>query len=97
MSKIYMTIWRAKWTCDGSDTPLEMAEKLEEQAQYLRALHADGIKLREPMTDDYAFLETEDAAIAEKWGIPEDEDWDEEEEYDEETEVKDAEEKDAAE
>lgn len=47
---------RAKWTMDESETMDEMAEKLEQKAEYIRDLKEEGWKLEDSVQDDYAIL-----------------------------------------
>jgi hypothetical protein len=47
---------RAKWTMDGSETMDEMAEKLEQKAEYIRDLKEEGWELEDSVQDDYAIV-----------------------------------------
>jgi hypothetical protein len=47
---------RAKWTMDESETMDEMAEKLEQKAEYIRDLKEEGWELEDSVQDDYAIL-----------------------------------------
>lgn len=47
---------RAKWLMDGAKDLAECARMLEDEAHRLRALHEQGWRLAEPVTDDYGFL-----------------------------------------
>lgn len=47
---------RAKWTMDESETMDEMAEKLEQKAEYIRDLKQEGWELEDSVQDDYAIL-----------------------------------------
>ncbi len=67
----YETIFRCKWLGDGAKTVAEIADRLREAARELDEMAEAGIALREEMQDDYAFLETEDAAVAERFGLQE--------------------------
>jgi hypothetical protein len=66
---VYETIWRAKGTVDGATTVGEMVEKLVEAGQYLLELEAAGVTVDHEVTDDYAYLVTDDAAVAERFGF----------------------------
>ena len=66
---IYETIWRAKWTTDGATTIGEMIEQLLGAAKGLREMEAAGIMLDQPVDDDYAYLVTDDAAVAKEFGL----------------------------
>lgn len=81
--KKFEGLWRAKWTTDGSETIAEMSAKLRAQADYLDEMAAAGVVLSHEVGDDYAFLETNDPAVAEKYGFHE-EDNDDEDECDDE-------------
>lgn len=69
----YELIWRNKWLTAEAKTMREMAEMLENAANHLRELAADGVVLREgdSTSDDYAFLETDDPEVAAKHGFHE--------------------------
>jgi hypothetical protein len=49
-------IIRAKWIMDGATTLAEAAAKLREFADELDRKHAEGWTLRQPVEDDYGFL-----------------------------------------
>ena len=49
-------IVRAKWTMDEAESMEEMAEKLEQKAEYIRELEQEGWELETEVKDDYAFL-----------------------------------------
>jgi len=66
---IYETIWRAKWTTDGAATIGQMIEQLLGAAKGLREMEAAGITLDHEVTDDYAYLITDDAAVAQEFGL----------------------------
>ena len=66
---LYESIWRAKWTVDGATTVGEMVEKLVEAGQYLLELEAAGVTVDHAVEDDYAYLLTDDAAVAERFGF----------------------------
>jgi hypothetical protein len=66
---IYETIWRAKWTVDGATTVGEMVKKLVEAGQYLLELEAAGVSVDHEVTDDYAYLLTDDPAGAQQFGF----------------------------
>lgn len=78
----YETIFRCKWLGDGAKTVAEIADHLREAARELDEMAEAGIALRAEMQDDYAFLETEDAEVAERFGL-------EQIEYEEEPEPED--------
>lgn len=70
-TKLYEGLWRAKWTTDGAKTLEEAAEKLEQAAAGLRELSRDGVIFRQPVEDDYGYLETADPDVAKKHGLSE--------------------------
>lgn len=49
-------IIRAKWTMDGARTLDEAIRKLRVFISYLKALKREGWELRDPVQDDYGFL-----------------------------------------
>lgn len=80
MTQTYETTIRAKGMFDDCETLEQMAERAEAEAKVLRDMHAAGLTLRDTVTDDYAFVETDDKDAAEKFQMheaEEDEDDDE--------------------
>ena len=69
--KKYELCWRAKWSCDGAQTIAEMVEALKRRIEYLEDLDSAGCNLREPISDDYAFIETDDEAVAVRFNLQE--------------------------
>lgn len=67
----FESIIRGKWLYDGCANLEEMATRLDAMAVTLRAMHVDGIKVNQVVEDDYAFISTDDAIIAEKYGLHE--------------------------
>jgi hypothetical protein len=67
---IYEAVWRAKGTVDGATTVGEMVKKLVEAGQYLLDLEAAGVTVDHEVDDDYAYLVTDDPAVAEQFGFP---------------------------
>ena len=55
-AKTIEILWGAKHLCYGCETIADMAKALEEAAADLRAMAADGVKLTEPVHDDFAYL-----------------------------------------
>lgn len=47
---------RAKWTMDESETMDEMAERLEQKAEYIRELKEEGWELEDSVQNDYAII-----------------------------------------
>lgn len=79
MTQTYDTLIRAKGMFDDCETLEEMAQRAEDMAKELRDMHAAGITLRDTVQDDYAFCETDNKEVAEKFKMNEaDEDEDEE-------------------
>lgn len=76
---MFETIWRAKWTCDGCKTIKAMSKRLRQEADALDKMAADGVKLRDEVSDDYAWLEVSDPKIAKKYKMEKSEDMDEDE------------------
>lgn len=50
---------RAKWTMDGAETVDQAIDKFEYRADQLRALKEAGWEIRDPVTDDYAYIRRE--------------------------------------
>jgi hypothetical protein len=48
---------RARWTMDGATTIDEAVEKLDGYIEYLKSLKEEGWELREPVNDDWGFLQ----------------------------------------
>lgn len=65
----FETIFRCKGLVDDCKTLSEMAAALENAAKEIREMEADGVRLREAVADDYAFLVTTDATVAKKHGL----------------------------
>jgi hypothetical protein len=77
----YDVIMRGKWIWDGHQdadgeaaappaaTVAEMIECLEGRIADLRELQDAGVVLASPVQDDYAFLVTENPAVAERFGF----------------------------
>lgn len=74
----YETIIRCKWLGEGATTLAEIAERLRAEADHLQEMHDAGLTLAGPMEDDYAFVGTDDAELAARFDIPENEDEDDE-------------------
>lgn len=76
----FMDIWRNKFLTLDAQSIDDMIAVLQEAADTLKAMRADGVVL-DPAggtADDYAYLVTTDPEIAKKYGMhPEDEFWDE--------------------
>lgn len=70
-AKVYDTIWRAKWTCDGAKTLSEAAAMLRAAADDLEAMEKDGLQLEQEIGNDYAFIVTIDPALAKKYNMQE--------------------------
>ena len=49
-------IVRAKWTMDEAESMEEMAERLEQKAEYVRELQQEGWELETEVQNDYAIL-----------------------------------------
>ncbi len=80
-AETYEYLWRAKWTADGAETLDDMASMLEDAAKGLREMAETGkVWLAQPVQDDYAFILTEDAETAKRFGFNELEDEEDEEE-----------------
>ena len=73
----YMTVWQNRYLTCNAQSVAEMAAGLAEAAKLLQEMSDDGVQLECGVDDDYAFLVTEDATVAEKHGMePEmEEDW----------------------
>ncbi len=65
----YEGVWRAKGIAEEAATMDELIQRLEEEAEQLREMKAAGVKLSRPVEDDYAFLTTEDAKVAKRYGF----------------------------
>ncbi|HXB02417.1 MAG TPA: hypothetical protein VNV15_06330 [Opitutaceae bacterium] len=65
--KRFELIVRAKWSFDGATTIPEMIAAMENRIAYLRQLDAAGTTLQGPVTDDYAFLYTDNPSVAKKF------------------------------
>lgn len=61
--------FRAKGLIDGCTSIAQMADALEQAAQWLRQAHADGITLDSGVDDDYALLITSDPALARRYDM----------------------------
>lgn len=79
MTQTYDTLIRAKGMFDGCETLEQMAQRADDIAKELREMHAAGITLRDTVTDDYAFCETDNKEVAEKFKMDESEDGDDDE------------------
>jgi len=71
MNNGYEMIWRNKWLTSNAKSIGEMSEILQESADILRKMEADGVVLNTDggTEDDYAFLITNDHEVAEKYGM----------------------------
>ncbi len=58
------TILRGKWIYDGSKTIDDMVECLRREIRLLSDLKNDGWRLKDEVSDDYAFLEREPVNLA---------------------------------
>jgi hypothetical protein len=69
----YQLNWRNKLLTAEATTILEMADALQAAAGELRAMHAKGVVLEEDsdMVGDWAFLGTNDPAVAKEFGFDE--------------------------
>lgn len=65
----FETTVRGKWMYEDCVTPAEMAQRADAAASGLRALAADGVWLKHPVSDDHALLFTDDAKIAKRHGM----------------------------
>jgi hypothetical protein len=70
----YEFSWRCKWLADEAESIPQMVQKLRQAADELEEMHGAGVVLDNPVRDDYAFLSTEDPAVAERFGFYEVED-----------------------
>jgi hypothetical protein len=68
MMRYELTI-RAKWLLDGCKTLTDAANALEIYAALLRSMEAAGLQLDDEIHDDYGFVYTEDAAIAQRFDM----------------------------
>lgn len=68
MSK-YESIWRCKWSCDGSKTIDDMIKALGSDIKYLREMKQSGIELASEIVDDYGVLITDDQNVAAEFGM----------------------------
>lgn len=78
----FITLWRNKWLTSDAKSIDEMIAKLSGAADELRAMKADGVVLDPEggTSDDYAYLVTDNPAIAAKYGMEDERDvWGEEE------------------
>lgn len=76
----YSTTLRGKWIYDGCTSLDEMRDRLIDQINELSEMIKAGIELgTDEVCDDYAFLYTEDEAVAEKFGFNEEEEFEEDE------------------
>ncbi|MCE9604404.1 MAG: nucleotidyl transferase AbiEii/AbiGii toxin family protein [Planctomycetia bacterium] len=78
----YMTIWRNKWLTSEAKTIDEMIVMLREASNELEAMRAEGVVLdaNDGVSDDYAYLYTENKSVADKYGMqPESEFFDDDE------------------
>src|SRR5438105_4276226 len=79
----YEYTWRNKWLTAEAKTIDDMIDGLQAAADELRAMKVKGVTLLDtPGTqDDYAFLVTNDPAVAKEFGFepPDDDDLDDEE------------------
>lgn len=79
---VYQTIWRCKGLADDAMSLAEMIDSLESAIASLKAMEQAGVRLRlgsesvsindsvpVGVQDDYAFLETTDPAVAERFGF----------------------------
>jgi hypothetical protein len=62
-------IWRGKWMGDGATTIDELIKEVERAGSDLRAMRSLGVRLREPVIDDYGYLITDDPAVAKRLGF----------------------------
>jgi hypothetical protein len=69
MTQRWDSIWRAKWTADGAKSVAEIASKLRAEADHLDEMAKAGVELQTEVADDYAFLETADPSVAERFGF----------------------------
>jgi hypothetical protein len=69
----YEYLWRNKWRTADATSVLEMADALQAAAVELRAMYAKGVVLEEEsdMVGDFAYLGTDDSAVAEEFGFDE--------------------------
>lgn len=89
--KRYTTLWRNKHLKEA-DSMTELASVLRDAADEVEAMLADGVEL-EVLGGDYYLLSTNDPAVAEKYGMTE-EDEDEDEDQLGEEDLDDAQEDD---
>ena len=83
----YEYLWRNKWLTANAETIDDMIEILQSAVDELQAMRDAGVWLENngSQEDDYAFLYTDDKAVAEKFGFYEREPVeDEEQEIDDE-------------
>ena len=67
--KRYTTLWRNKHLKEA-DSMMELASVLRDAADEVEAMLADGVEL-EMLGEDYYLLSTNDPAVAEKYGMTE--------------------------
>jgi hypothetical protein len=72
----FVTLWRNKWLTANAKNIDEMIALLSGAADELRAMKADGILLdpEEGTSDDYAYLVTDNPAVAAKYGMEDERD-----------------------
>ena len=67
----YELVWRNKWLTAEAKTIQHMIDALQQATDDLRAMKARGVTLHDDgsQQDDFAFLLTDDAAVAEEFGF----------------------------
>lgn len=76
VKKRYISLWRNKWLTSNATTIEDMIQLMNSAVDELEAMRKDGVLLDPEggTSDDYAYLYTQDPAVAKKYGMePEDE------------------------
>ena len=74
--QVYIRLWRNKFLTTDAASLDDMVEQLEAAAAELRDIRDTGAVVLRPdgVGDDYAWLETTNPAVADRWGfVPEEE------------------------